>query len=259
MAQAWSHDGVPDRVNDVFQCIRHGRESSMQSDTRTILNRRPSRRSRKRQVCRSQFCGTCRISGRPGSGIEPEMHDIAVLHGVFLALEPKLAGVARSGFAPECDVIGISDGLRADEALLEVRVDDARRLRGPRAAGDRPGAGFLGADREVGDEAEEFIARPDHAVEAWLLEADRFEVLALLGGREHGDLALDLRGDYNGLRALLPSASENRVGIGVALVRGRLLDVANVENRLRGEKAEHAEGALLLGLALDEAGRLALP
>ena len=39
------------------------------------------------------------------SGIEPEVHHVAVLHDVFLALQPQLAGIARAGLALERDVI----------------------------------------------------------------------------------------------------------------------------------------------------------
>jgi hypothetical protein len=35
------------------------------------------------------------------SGIEPEMHDVAVGDDVFLALEPQLAGVAGAGLTAE--------------------------------------------------------------------------------------------------------------------------------------------------------------
>ncbi len=57
------------------------------------------------------------------------MHDVAVLHDVVLAFEPHLAGVARAGLAAAGDVIVVGDGLGADEALLEIGVDDAGRLR----------------------------------------------------------------------------------------------------------------------------------
>ena len=49
------------------------------------------------------------------------MHDVAVLHDIFLAFEPHLAGVARAGFAAARDVIVIGDGLGADEAAARNR------------------------------------------------------------------------------------------------------------------------------------------
>ena len=80
------------------------------------------------------------------------MHDVAVADDVLLAFEPHLAGVLGAGFAAERDVVVVGDRLGADEAFLEIRVDDAGRLRALGAALDRPGARFLRADGEVGDE-----------------------------------------------------------------------------------------------------------
>ena len=57
------------------------------------------------------------------------MHHVAVGDHVVLAFEPQLAGVARAGLAAERDVVVIGDGLGADEAALEIGVDDAGRLR----------------------------------------------------------------------------------------------------------------------------------
>jgi hypothetical protein len=50
------------------------------------------------------------------------------LHDVFLAFA-RLAGFLGAGFALEGDVVVVGDGLGADEALLEIGVDDAGRLR----------------------------------------------------------------------------------------------------------------------------------
>ena len=52
------------------------------------------------------------------------MHDVAVGDHVILAFESQLAAVARTDFAAERDVIVISDGLGADEAALEIGMDD---------------------------------------------------------------------------------------------------------------------------------------
>ena len=50
----------------------------------------------------------------------------------------------------------------------------------------------------------------------------------------------------------------HQLRIGIALASRAFLDVADVEHRLRGQQAEHAEGALFFRLALQEARRLAL-
>src|ERR1700694_6127591 len=79
-----------------------------------------------------------RVRGTQASRREPEMDDVAVGDDVILALEPKLAGVARAGLAAERHVVLPGDDLGADEAALEIAVDDAGGLRRPRAARPRP-------------------------------------------------------------------------------------------------------------------------
>src|SRR4051812_3796231 len=74
-------------------------------------------------------------SPRPGmtyqkSCRKPEMHHVAVGDHVLFAFEPHLAGVAGAGLATGRDVVVVADGLGADEALLEIGVDHAGRLRG---------------------------------------------------------------------------------------------------------------------------------
>ena len=60
---------------------------------------------------------------------EAEMQHVAVLDDVVLAFEAELARFARARLALPGDIVVIGDGLGADEALLEVGVDDAGRLR----------------------------------------------------------------------------------------------------------------------------------
>src|SRR5258708_18945219 len=75
-----------------------------------------------------------------------EMQHVAVGDDVVLAFQPQLADVARAGFAAALDVIVIRDGLGADEAVLEIRMDHAGGLRGARTLGDGPGARLLRTD-----------------------------------------------------------------------------------------------------------------
>jgi len=67
------------------------------------------------------------------------MDHVAVLDDVILAFQAPFAGFARAGFAVAGDEVVVSDDLGADEAALEVGVDDtgALRRRGPDA--HRPG------------------------------------------------------------------------------------------------------------------------
>ena len=48
---------------------------------------------------------------------------------IFLAFVARLAGFLGRHFAAERDEVVIGDGLGADEAALEIGVDDAGRLR----------------------------------------------------------------------------------------------------------------------------------
>ena len=52
------------------------------------------------------------------------MHDVAVGDNIRFSLEPHLAGLLRAGFAAEPHVILVRDGLGADKAPLEIRMDD---------------------------------------------------------------------------------------------------------------------------------------
>ena len=56
------------------------------------------------------------------------MQHVAVGDRVVLAFEAELARLARARLAPAGDIIRVGDGLGADEAPLEIGVDDARRL-----------------------------------------------------------------------------------------------------------------------------------
>src|SRR5690242_16277017 len=98
------------------------------------------------------------------------MHHVAVGDDVLLALETQPARIARTRLAAERDIIVVADRLGANEAALEVGVDDARRLRGARAARHRPGPRLLGPRREEGDEVEQRVAGADQPVEARLAQ-----------------------------------------------------------------------------------------
>lgn len=54
------------------------------------------------------------------SHVEAEVHDIALLHHVLLALQPQLALFARLLLAPGRHKVAVRDRLRADKSLLKV-------------------------------------------------------------------------------------------------------------------------------------------
>src|SRR5690554_8149440 len=95
------------------------------------------------------------LSYRPASDIEAEVDHVAILDDVLLALQAPLAGVLRALFAAQGDKVIIGDDLGADEALLEVGVDDPGRLGGGGADLDGPGAHLLHPGGEVGLQAEQ--------------------------------------------------------------------------------------------------------
>ena len=101
-----------------------------------------------------------------------------------------LPAVLRALLALARDEVVEGDDLGADEALLEVGVDDARGLRRRVAAMDRPRAHFLRPRGEVRLQAEQLVARVDHAVEARLGHAHVGEEHGLVVAVEVGDLAL---------------------------------------------------------------------
>ena len=103
--------------------------------------------------------------------VEAELHHVAVLHHVVLALHAGLALGAGLGDRAGLDQVVEGDDLGLDEALLEVGVDDAGGLGGGGALLDGPGAGFLGAGREVGLQAEGVEADAGEGGQAGLLLA----------------------------------------------------------------------------------------
>src|ERR1700730_16915561 len=135
--------------------------------------------------------------------IKPEMHDVAVGDGIFLALQPQLAGITGPSLTTQCDVIGVGDGFGPDKTLFEIGMNHAGGGGRLGAAVGGPGAGFLGPDGEIGNEVEQLVAGADQAVETGLLQSKRVEKLGALLARQRRDLSFDLGGDRNRDRALL--------------------------------------------------------
>src|SRR6185437_11231581 len=136
------------------------------------------------------------------SGGEAEVKDVAVLHHVILPFEPELARVARAGLTGKRHIIIIGNGLGADEALLEIGMDDAGGLWGASALGHGPGPRFLWPGGEIGNEPQELIALADEAVQAGFGEPKLGEVGLPLVGGELGKLRLDLGRDDDAAGAL---------------------------------------------------------
>src|ERR1700761_7128790 len=112
---------------------------------------------------------------RHGAGaalhIEAELDHLAALHDVVLALDAGLARRAGRRYRAGRHQVVEGDDLGLDEALLEVGVDHAGRLRGGCADRDLPGAGFLRASSEEGLQSEGAEAGLGPPGEARLAEA----------------------------------------------------------------------------------------
>ena len=127
-----------------------------------------------------------------GSDVKPEQHHVAVLNDVILALSAHLAGLFGAAFAIVRDIVFKGDRLSADKAFFKVAMDDPGSLRRGPARPDGPGARLFRAGGEIGLQAKQRLARMDQAVEAWFLEAERFEKLGLLLVFQLRDLRFDL-------------------------------------------------------------------
>src|SRR5690554_2451671 len=125
------------------------------------------------------------------SHVEAELHDVAVLHDVLLALHAHLALGLGLGHGAGGDEVVEGDDLGLDEAALEVGVDDAGRLRGGRALGDRPGASLLRPGGEVRLQPEGVEADPCELVQARLVLPGVGEHLGGLLGLELDELGLE--------------------------------------------------------------------
>src|SRR5690606_36882458 len=111
-----------------------------------------------------QSCEMLR-NGSLGSDVEAEVHDVTVLDDVVLAFQTPLARFLGTGFAVVLDEVVVADDLGADEALLEVGMDHARRLGGGSTDLDCPGTYFLDPGSEVGLQVEQFVTGADHPVQ----------------------------------------------------------------------------------------------
>src|SRR5690606_23530805 len=171
-------------------------------------------------------------SGARGSDVEEEVHDVAVLHDVLLALHPQLPLGARVGDAARLHQVLVAHHLGADEAALEVGVDLAGRLRRLGAALDGPGAHLLLAGREEGDEPQRVVAGADEALEAGALEAHVGEERLRLLGLELRELLLDARRDDDDVGVLLRGHGADALDVLVAVDDVVLGHVAHVDDRL---------------------------
>ena len=137
-------------------------------------------------------------------------------------------------------------------------MDDTRGLWRLGAARDRPGARLLRPGGEESHKMKKRIAGADQPIETGLLQTDRGEVFVAIAARQHGDFRFDLGGNGDRGRAFRFGPDFDLLCELIAAGGGRLIDIANVKHRQRGEEAERMEGLFLVGLALGQPRRLAV-
>src|ERR1700682_758315 len=96
-----------------------------------------------------------RAGRREGLDVETEDGGVAILENVLLPFDAKFPRSASLGPAAGVDKLFPADHFGLDEAPLEVPVDGPRRLRGARAATDRPGPALVLARGQKRDQAED--------------------------------------------------------------------------------------------------------
>src|SRR5690606_6438563 len=95
-----------------------------------------------------------------------------------------------------------------------------------------------GAGGEIGDQVEQFVSGTDKAVEARLFQTHLVEEFPRFLVRKLGHFRLDGGGDDYGPGTLRLGHVLDGLRVLVAGSRVCLRDVADIENRLRGEKVE---------------------
>src|SRR5580658_4831842 len=99
--------------------------------------------------------GFLRRESDAGLHVESKVHHIALFDDVFLAFQAQLSGLLRACLALEFDEVIVGNYFGANEAALEIGVDDARRLRRRGARMHRPRTHFFGAGSEISLQAQQ--------------------------------------------------------------------------------------------------------
>src|SRR6185437_150770 len=136
------------------------------------------------------------------SNIEFEKEDVPIFDDVFLAFGTEQAFFLDRLLAAEGEEVVGRVAVGLDEAFLEVRMDDAGRARGFGATPDSPGANFLHAGCEVGDEIQQAIGGVNESIEAGLSKAHIGEEFVALGRLELRDFRFQGAADADDLAAL---------------------------------------------------------
>lgn len=171
--------------------------------------------------------------------VEEEVHDVTVLDDIVLALDSEAAGSAAFGLGAVLDEVIVFDDLGADEAFLEVRVDDSRGTGGLVALVDGPGPDFGFSGGKVGTQAEQVVGGTDKTFDAGVFQAQLPEEhLTLLVTVQFGYFGLYLGGYYQHTCVLSGNSFTYAVDIGIAGCSRGFVNVADIEHRLGREQEE---------------------
>src|SRR6266542_1297199 len=185
----------------------------------------------------------------------PDIHHVAVLDNVLLALQPQCTLGARARFGSGVEKLVPVDRLGADEVLLEIRVDRTRRLLRASAARHGPGAAFVFADGEEGDQPQKFVSLANEACQSALVQPVAGEELGRLFVTHLRELGLHLPADGGrarvGKRSNFGEVVPGSRGVQIPAQLGALADVDHVQDRLLAEESEAAQALLVVGVELE--------
>ena len=190
--------------------------------------------------------------------VEAEVHDVSVLHYVFLAFHAQFSGFAYGGFAAILDVVFVFDDFGADETFLKVCMDDTGALRSFPAFTVGPCLYFHFAGGDEGFKVQQAINGFNQSVAATFFQAEVFEEhLFLFVSFQFGNVGFGLGGDYDELGIFTLNGLTYLLHILIAACGACIVHVADVKYRFGG-KQEHLFGALLLIIVLRYYGAGAL-
>mmetsp|Transcript_34505 Transcript_34505/g.76655 ORF Transcript_34505/g.76655 Transcript_34505/m.76655 type:complete len:390 (-) Transcript_34505:245-1414(-) len=196
----------------------------------------------------------------PPLHVEPEEHDVSLLHNVLLTLQPQCAVLLGPHIPVVLHVVIERHCLSPNEALLKVGVDHPSGLGGGHAGADGPSAGLLLTTCEVCAEAQSAVCGLNQVGQPPVCHSQHLQPLSslLLGhvaqlslhlGRHHHHLAVLLLG-------LLPQSLHVLV-VGSLVGQVTLRHVCGKDHGLEGEQPQALDAGRLVLVEGHATGRLA--
>ena len=189
--------------------------------------------------------------------VEAEIDHVAVLDHIVLALGPQQTLFLGGGHAAAGHHLVEVDGLRPDEAPLDVGVNLSGGLGGLGALADGPGPALVLAVGQEGDQAQQLIAALDQPVQAGLLHPQVLQEHGpLVGVVQLGNVLLQLGADGQHLGPFLLGQVPDHPEVAVVLVVGeaRLVHVGGVDDGLQAQQVGGFHNGAVLVAAVEGAG-----